>query len=125
MAAPQKTILIIDDEEAIVLLLETILGVYNFKSKSCKDPEKAVEMVSELRPDLVILDIAMPGKDGYEICSELKKNAETRDIPILMITALSLSQDKKLSIESGADGFIAKPFEPDMVIREIERLLNP
>lgn len=120
----QKQILVIDDEEAIVLLLETILNVYNYHSIACMQPEKAIDMVSAHKPDLIILDIAMPGLDGYEICRKLKSNPETANIPILMVTALALSQDKKLGLECGADGFIFKPFDPQNVIKEIENLLN-
>ncbi|MDN5278135.1 MAG: hypothetical protein PWR01_2100 [Clostridiales bacterium] len=120
----QKLILIIDDEEAIVLLLETILGVYNFRSKSCMEPKKAFDMAVELKPDLIILDIAMPEMDGYEICTKLKNTPETKDIPVLMVTALALIQDKKRGLECGADGFIFKPFEPQMVIEEIEKLIQ-
>ncbi|GAB4275593.1 MAG: hypothetical protein Kow0029_16900 [Candidatus Rifleibacteriota bacterium] len=118
-----KLILIVDDEEAIVLLLETILGVYNYRSESCMEPQKALEKAIELKPDLIILDIAMPGMDGYEICQKLKNTPETSSIPVLMITALALIQDKKRALESGADGFIFKPFNPQIVVAEIEKLL--
>lgn len=120
----QKLILVIDDEEAIVLLLETILSVYNYRSVACMNPEKAIEMVLAQKPDLIILDIAMPGIDGYEICAKLKGNPETAGIPILMVTALALAQDKKLSLECGADAFIFKPFDPENVVKEIEKLLG-
>ncbi|MEW6712740.1 MAG: response regulator [Candidatus Riflebacteria bacterium] len=119
-----KQILIIDDEEAIVLLLETILGVYDYQSISCMQPENAVALARSKKPDLIILDIAMPGIDGYEICSTLKSSPETSSIPVLMVTALALSQDKKRGLECGANGFVFKPFDPQMVISEIEKLLS-
>ncbi|EKD81900.1 MAG: response regulator [uncultured bacterium] len=118
-----KNILIIDDEEAIVLLLTTIFGLYGYSSHSCTQPLRAVKMATELHPDLIILDIAMPEKDGYEICQELKASPSTRDIPIVMLTALALNQDRKKGMESGADGFIFKPFDPQVVMSEIARLL--
>jgi CheY-like chemotaxis protein len=120
----QKLILVIDDEEAIVLLLETILSVYGYRSIACMNPEKAIQTVLEQRPNLIILDIAMPGIDGYEICSKLKSNPETANIPILMLTALALAQDKKHSLECGADAFVFKPFDPQNIIEEIEKLIN-
>lgn len=119
----QKLIMVIDDEEAIVMLLDTILDVYNYRSLSCLNPQKAIDMVIQNNPDLIILDIAMPEVDGYEICSKLKANPATSRIPILMITALALAQDKKRGLECGADGFIFKPFDPQIVIEEIEKLL--
>lgn len=119
-----RSILIIDDEEAIILLLKTIFGLQGYTSYSCTQPANAVEMAIERQPDLVVLDIAMPGKDGYEICQELKTTAKTRNIPIVMLTALALNQDRKKGIESGADSFIFKPFDPQTLISEISRLLG-
>ncbi len=123
MEENNKTILVIDDEEAIVLLLETILGIYGCRCVSCHSPRKAMETAKNTRPDLIILDIAMPEIDGYEVCLGLKKDPETKQIPIVMVTALALIQDKKKGLECGADGFIFKPFDPMVVINEIERLL--
>ncbi len=122
MNSEAKTILIIDDEEAIVLLLETILSVYGYKSVSSLDPKKGLELAKQMKPDLVILDIAMPEMDGYEVCKALKEAEETKDTPVLMVTALALIQDKKKGIESGANGFVFKPFDPELVIEEIEKL---
>ena len=122
--AKEKVILIVDDEEAIVGLLETILGVFHYKSIGCTEPAKAFEIAKTQQPDLVILDIAMPEIDGYQICRQLKKCEQTKSIPVLMVTALALIQDKKKGIESGADGFIFKPFDPQVVIGEIEKLIE-
>ncbi len=124
MTATTRNILIIDDEEAIVLLLTTIFGLYGYTSYSCTEPLNAVKMAAEKKPDLIILDIAMPEKDGYEICQELKASPQTRDIPVIMLTALALNQDRKRGLESGADGFIFKPFDPQVVMTEIARLLD-
>jgi len=124
MGEMTKNIMIIDDEDAIVLLLTTILSLYGHTSHSCTQPLKAVRMASELQPDLIILDIAMPEKDGYEICQELKSSPQTRDIPVIMLTALALNQDRKRGMESGADGFLFKPFDPHVVMSEIARLLG-
>ncbi|HNX75697.1 MAG TPA: response regulator [Candidatus Rifleibacterium sp.] len=120
----EKTILVIDDEEAIVLLLETMLDIYGFRCVSCFSPRQAMAMAISSKPDLIILDIAMPEVDGYEICVNLKNEPATREIPVIMVTALALAQDKKKGLECGADGFIFKPFDPIFVISEIERLLK-
>jgi DNA-binding response OmpR family regulator len=120
----EKVILIVDDEEAIITLLETILGVFNYKSIACIDPAEALEIAKAQKPDLVILDIAMPEIDGYQVCRQLKQCEQTSSIPVLMVTALALIQDKKKGIESGADGFIFKPFDPQVVIGEIEKLVH-
>jgi len=123
-ADPGKLILIVDDEEAIVLLLETILSVYNYRSVSCMNPNHAIKMAQELQPDLIILDIAMPEIDGYEICAKLKADKRTEKIPVIMVTALALSQDRKTGLECGAEAFIFKPFDPQTIIKEIEKLIN-
>ncbi|MBU1108218.1 MAG: response regulator [Candidatus Riflebacteria bacterium] len=104
--------------------MTTILGLYGYSSHSCTQPLHAVNMATELQPDLIILDIAMPDKDGYEICQELKAKPSTRDIPILMLTALALNQDRKKGLESGANGFIFKPFDPQVVMVEVAKLLG-
>ena len=123
-ADAEKTILVIDDEEAIVLLLETMLNIYGFRCVSCSSPRQAMAMALSSKPDLIILDIAMPEIDGYEICVNLKSELATREIPVIMVTALALAQDKKKGLECGANGFIFKPFDPMVVINEIERLLQ-
>lgn len=119
-----KNILIVDDEEAIVTLLETILNIYGYNATTCTNPMEAAGMAESMQPSLIILDVAMPDKDGYEVCLELKKNPLTRAIPILMVTALALIQDKKKGLACGADGFVFKPFDPNVVISEIEKLIN-
>ncbi len=124
MNGKPKKILIIDDEEAIILLLTTIFGLYGYTSHSCTQPANAVRMAKELQPDLIILDVAMPGKDGYKVCQELKLSTKTQNIPVIMLTALALNQDRKKGIESGADSFIFKPFDPQTVMSEISRLLG-
>lgn len=121
----KKKILIVDDEEPIILLLKTILGVYGYDSCDTHSPKTTFDCVDREKPDLVILDIAMPELDGYEVCRQLKRNAATKHIPVVMITALALEQDRKMAMEAGADGFILKPFDPRDVIAEIERLTSP
>lgn len=120
----KKKILIVDDEEPIILLLKTILGVYGYDSCDTHSPKSTFERVEREKPDLVILDIAMPELDGYEVCRQLKKNPASKHIPVVMITALALEQDRKMAMEAGADGFILKPFDPRDVIAEIERLTS-
>ena len=118
----RKKILIVDDEEPIILLLKTILTVYGYDSCELSSSQKTMGKVEQEKPDLVILDIAMPEMDGYQVCRMLKGNPSTSMIPVVMITALALEQDRKMAMESGADGFILKPFDPRDVVAEIQRL---
>ncbi|HNV72956.1 MAG TPA: response regulator [Candidatus Ozemobacteraceae bacterium] len=118
----RKKIFILDDEEPIILLLKTILNVYGYDGCESSSPQEAVARVIQEKPDLVILDIAMPEMDGYQVCRQLKANPETQKIPVVMITALALEQDRKMAMDAGADGFILKPFDPRDVVAEIQRL---
>lgn len=118
----RKKIFILDDEEPIILLLKTILNVYGYDGCESSTPQEALNRVIQEKPDLVILDIAMPEMDGYQVCRQLKANPETQRIPVVMITALALEQDRKMAMEAGADGFILKPFDPRDVVAEIQRL---
>lgn len=120
----KKKILLVDDEEAIIVLLKTILNVYGFETIETLSSRQTFDKIANEKPDLIVLDIAMPEMDGYEVCRRLKSRPETRSLPVLMITALSLEQDRKLAIEAGADGFIFKPFDPKNVVSEIKRLLE-
>ncbi|MDD3001297.1 MAG: response regulator [Candidatus Riflebacteria bacterium] len=117
-----KRILLVDDEESIVLLFQTIFDIYGYKAHFLMSSENVVSTAIAVKPDLIILDVAMPEKDGYEVCKELRENEFCRDIPIIMITALSLNQDKKRGFECGANAFIFKPFDALLMINEIKRL---
>jgi len=118
----RKRILIVDDEEQILLLLKTILNVYGYDSIEVLSPKETFAKVKAERPDLIILDIAMPEMDGYQVCKQIKSDPSSKNIPVVMITALALEQDRKYALEAGADGFILKPFDPRDVIAEIEKL---
>ncbi len=125
MTETPKRILVVDDEEAIVLLLKTILNVYGYESLTAQTPQDGLSLAVKERPDAILLDIAMADLDGYEVCRQLKANPETATIPVIMISALALEQDRKQALVSGANGFILKPFDPKDVIAEIERLTQP
>ena len=120
----KRKILIVDDEEPIILLLKTILNVYGYETGEVFVSKETFNKVETEKPDLIILDIAMPEMDGYEVCRKLKSHETYKQIPIIMITALTLEQDRKMALEAGANGFIFKPFDPKDVVREIERLLS-
>ncbi|HOT26722.1 MAG TPA: response regulator [Candidatus Ozemobacteraceae bacterium] len=121
-SGPRRRILIVDDEEQILLLLKTILNVYGYESIEVVSPKETFAKVKAEQPDLVILDIAMPEMDGYQVCKLIKSDPASKNIPVVMITALALEQDRKCALEAGADGFILKPFDPRDVIAEIEKL---
>jgi CheY-like chemotaxis protein len=104
------SILIVEDMETNVDILVEALGE-SYDVAVAMDGLSALEMVEESPPDLVLLDIQMPGMDGYEVCRRLKANPETAEIPIVFLTAMSKAEDKRKAFTMGAADYITKPFE--------------
>lgn len=92
MASSPATLLIVDDEPQVRKLLETLLQHEGYQTLTASSGEEALQLVAQQPPDLILLDIMMPGMDGYEVASQLKGNAATANIPIIMLTALSESE---------------------------------
>lgn len=120
----KELILIIEDEKDIVKMLEYNLKKEGFKTESCYDGNKALDVVRKERPDLIILDLMLPGMNGLEVCKELKKESETAPIPIIMLTAKSQESDKVIGLELGADDYVTKPFSPRELIARIKAVLR-
>jgi CheY-like chemotaxis protein len=81
----------------------------------------AIVQARDQHPDLVLLDVALPDHDGFWVCNQLKTNAETAHIPVVMLTAMSLPSDRQQALTAGADGYIVKPFSPRALLEELER----
>ncbi|MDH5188555.1 MAG: response regulator [Rhodospirillaceae bacterium] len=120
----QCTILVIDDDEMLVELLTFKLEQKGFVVISSGDGEDGLSMVSEERPDLVVLDGMMPGMDGIEVLRLLKESPDTKDIPVVMLSARQQSRDVVGGLNLGAAEYIAKPFMPEELILKIQRLLG-
>lgn len=120
----KEKILIIEDEKDIVKMLEYNLKKEGFRSVSCYDGEKALELVYKERPDLIILDLMLPGMDGLEVCKALKNESKTSSIPIIILTAKSQESDKIVGLELGADDYMTKPFSPRELIARIKAVLR-
>ncbi|MGZ6276006.1 MAG: response regulator transcription factor, partial [Syntrophales bacterium] len=105
-----KKILIVDDEKDIVDLISYNLEKEGFTALKAYNGERALKLVDEKRPDLVILDLMLPGMRGLEVCKFIRKNPETETLPIIMLTAKGDQVDKILGLEMGADDYITKPF---------------
>ncbi len=105
------TILVADDNPDNVALLREMLEAATYTVVTAYDGDEALLKVAEANPDLIILDVMMPGKDGFEVCRRLKKWEQTRNIPVLMLTALQEVADKVRGIEAGADEFLTKPVD--------------
>ncbi len=102
-----KKILVVDDEKPIADILEFNLRKEGYDVHCAYDGNEAVEMVEELQPDLILLDIMLPNKDGVEVCREVRKKY---DMPIIMLTAKDSEIDKVIGLEIGADDYVTKPF---------------
>lgn len=120
-----RRVLVVDDEESIVGLLTTILGVYGYTPVASRSARDALELLGRESFDAVLLDIAMADMDGYQVCRRIKGDPRWRNLPVVMISALSLEQDRKQALAAGADGFILKPFDPRDLALELGRLLDP
>ena len=117
-------ILVVDDEVYILHILEFSLGAEGFEVISANNGELAVEKAKQERPNLIILDIMMPVLDGYETCRRLKRDVETKDIPVVLLTAKGRDVDKRLGFEVGAVDYIVKPFSPGRLIERIEEIMG-
>jgi len=122
---PQKpTILCVDDEEANLKLLENMLVPRGFTVVSAASGSDALRKIKSQVIDLVILDIIMPGMDGFEVCRRIKEDPKLRNIPVIMITALTAKADRIRGIEAGAEEFLSQPFDQTEVLARIKILLK-
>ena len=105
-------VLVADDDRDIVRFVEVNLKLEGFRVATAHDGDDALAKALSLAPDLVLLDVMMPRMDGYEVCSRLRADPRSAHIPVIMLTAKSLSADKVLGLTAGADDYIIKPFDP-------------
>lgn len=122
------SILIVEDEEPIRILLQYNLEAEGYRVRATAQGEDVQHMIGEERPDLILLDWMLPGVSGIEVCRQLRARAETRDIPVIMLTARSEEQEKVRGLSTGADDYIVKPFSvPELLarVRTILRRVNP
>lgn len=110
MSMEQKTVLVVDDSDLNRKLIRTILGMRNIRVIEADNAERALEMVREQRPDLVLMDVQLPGMNGLEATRVLKTNGDTADIPVLILSAGSIPDDDARLREAGSAGLILKPF---------------
>ena len=122
----KKKILVIDDEVDLVDLVKMRLEANNYYVMPLYTSMRSLEIVKREKPDLVLLDVMMPDKDGYTVCRELKADKDTKDIPVVLFTAKDQQKDavKKDYQASGANGYIIKPFEASELLAKIEKFVK-
>lgn len=111
-------ILVIDDDPSIVELVKVNLELLGHQVTVASDGIKGLALAQQNRPDMIILDVMMPDLDGFTVCQRLRHNPQTNPIPVLMLTALGMTQDKVTGFDAGADDYLVKPFEiPELQVR--------
>lgn len=116
--------MIVEDEKDIVKMLDYNLKKEGYRTISCYNGEDALALTDREHPDLIILDLMLPGMDGLEVCKTLKKEDRTARIPIIMLTAKTQEADKIVGLELGADDYITKPFSPRELVARIKAVLR-
>jgi signal transduction histidine kinase len=121
---PKRTVLIADDEKALAQAIAMTLGMQGLKTVMAYDGDQALALARTLQPDLILLDVAMPGKTGIEVCAILKTNPATASIPVILLTAMTEETDRMVGIAAGADEYVTKPFSPTGLIALVDEMLT-
>lgn len=116
-------VLVIDDEAEITQIIEAFLENAGYVVTTENSSVMGIERAKEIKPDLILLDIMMPNMDGYEICDELKKNSETRNIPVIFLTGKDSRDDQGRSFQVGGDMFVKKPFSCERLLEIVNIVL--
>jgi two-component system phosphate regulon response regulator PhoB len=118
------TVLVVDDERDILELIGYNLEKEGFDIRTVETGEEALKLARDHQPDLIILDLMLPGMNGTEVCRRLKASETTRPIPVLMLTAKSSSSDVVNGLELGADDYVTKPFSPSVLVARVRAVLR-
>lgn len=120
----KKKILAVDDEPNILMSIEFILEMEGYEVHTARDGDEALEAALRIQPDLILLDINMPRKDGYEVCRIIRENVTMAGTKVIMLTAKGQSLEKKKGIEVGADEYVTKPFGTEDLLEKIRTLIE-
>lgn len=124
MNQKNPVILIVDDHPDNLSVLYDVLDAKNYDVRVARDGQNALEIVKNEKPDLVLLDVIMPGMNGFEVCTKLKAAKETKSVPIIFMTALTETVNKVRGFELGAFDYITKPFQIEVVLSQIRNCLR-
>lgn len=119
-----KTVLVVDDEPNIVLSLEFLMTKAGYEVRVARDGNAALEAVVEKTPDLILLDLMIPGRDGYDVCQTLRRSQEWASIPIIMLTAKGREVEKEKGLALGANDYVTKPFSTTELTARVKELLG-
>jgi twitching motility two-component system response regulator PilH len=117
----QKKVLIIDDSPAQVKLIQDLLEPEGYWPVGLNDPKLVEQTILTERPNLILLDVVMPERNGFQICRELKGNADFNSIPVILVTSKDTASDRYWGQQQGADGYVTKPFTREDLLRAVRR----
>ena len=117
-------ILVADDSKFVLEIVETVLQSEGFEVVTAVDGTEAWDKIQSEKPDVVIIDIVMPGMNGYEICKKIKSTEELKGLPILVLTTKAQEKDVELAQTSGADLYMTKPFDPDELAQKVRKFFE-
>ncbi|MCA8971008.1 MAG: response regulator [Planctomycetes bacterium] len=117
----ERTILIIEDEKLIIVSTQMVLEAVGYRVESAMNGEDGIKTAKEVKPDLILLDIMMPGIDGWETLTRLKRDPDLTNVPVIIFTAREHARGHQKSNDMGAAGYFRKPFEPDELIELVEK----
>jgi DNA-binding response OmpR family regulator len=118
------TVLVADDDADIVRFVEVNLRLEGFQVVTARDGPEALAKALDLRPDLILLDVLMPGIDGYTVCTRLRADHRGAGIPVILLTANFISADLELARGSGANDLVVKPFDPGELMKRVKKLVQ-
>lgn len=119
-----KRILIVDDDAFIRRPLEFILREEGFEPFTAADGEECLERAGDVRPDLIFLDVMMPGRDGFAVCGALKSDPRLREVPIILLSARGMESDRQRGLDVGALDLMTKPYSPTDLVRRVREILR-
>jgi twitching motility two-component system response regulator PilH len=119
--AVQKKVLIVDDSPAEVLLMHGVLEREGYRLVDLHDSTRVEETVAFEQPNVILLDVVMPGKNGFQVCRELKGHDLYKTIPVILVTSRDTASDKFWGEQQGADGYVTKPFTSEELLRAVRR----
>jgi len=116
-----KKILIVDDSPAQVKLIQGLLEREGYSPVGLSDPKLVEETIHTVRPTVILLDVVMPERNGFQVCRDLKSNTEFKGIPVIMVTSKDTASDRFWGEQQGADGYVTKPFTREDLLRAVRR----
>jgi len=116
-----KKILIVDDSVGMVRMIQSVLEKEGYKAIGISDPSQVEQTIDSEAPSLILLDVVMPERNGFQVCRALKNSQAYKSIPVIVVSGKSTPSDRYWAEQQGANGYVAKPFDPAELLREVRR----